>query len=144
MTESRTVTNKWLWLVVFLIGWPLVVQFVTLVGSLFGDPADGAGIGILLSAALCCVVSWLVCRFAIGRGATKGIWVSIALGSIPYLLYSAFALLVAANNVGVDPLVILGVFLLAIGPAAVGYIVTRRIPPLLVIKATAATPSSGT
>ena len=112
--------TKWLWLLVVLLGWPVAVQGVTLVAFFVDTPS--ADTPIIVSGVVLTGLAWFVARFGITHGAPRGIWISIALGSVP----SAALLLVAAALDSRSPIALLGGGLVGVTPALAALLATQQ------------------
>lgn len=118
---SGASTTKWLWLLVFLIGWPVAFQvtsFVAAIVATVGVPRVGE---LALAAVALTAAAWSLARFAFSRGAPSTIWVSVAIGSLPYALIALVALFGAR-----DVLDFFGVAAAVVLPPAAVYLESRR------------------
>lgn len=94
MRESGGNAPGWVWVLVFIMGWPLVGRLVGFV-SIF-VPASRLASAVIPAAALC-GVAWVATLFACRRGAPRALWLTTLLGSVPA------GVMVAALNGVVPP-----------------------------------------
>ena len=130
-TNDAAKTTKWLWLVLFLIGWSVLVQTVSVVAAFVVHTAFGseAVLAVIISAALV-LLSWLIARFAFDHDAPNGSWIAIVLSTSPAaLLVLGANLLSVVRGTGLvsdSPWTLLGHFMTFLGPALVFYLEGRR------------------
>gem|GEM_PF-6114920 len=114
-------TAKWLWLIIFLLGWPAIIQASTVLAvaaAVLGMPHQ---VEIFATALLLTAVAWFGARFVLDRGAPSTIWVAMLLGSLPYAGIALLALFTVGAVVD-----FLGILSAAIAPPAAAALAVRR------------------
>ena len=87
MVSESKAPPAWLWLVAFVLGWPLLQQVhVAVFLGLVMLSADAAPV---LTALLMSALAWFVTRFAAARGASRRIWITTFLGTLPVFVFVA-------------------------------------------------------
>ncbi len=94
MRESGGNAPGWVWVLVFIMGWPVVGRVVSF-ASMF-VPSSRLASAVIPAAALC-VVAWVATLFACRRGAPRALWLTALMGSVPV------GVMVAALNGVVPP-----------------------------------------
>jgi len=118
------------WLLVFLLLWPLLAWIAALVGGLLGF-YSGTAVAVTLGAGLATTLSWFVSRFALRHGASRLTWAVVAVGSLPATVFVAA---IALGDFGwyrfrfLDTyLLFVGLALSVAGPAVVAFLQGRAV-----------------